>query len=231
MTQKKHQGKIFLAGGGDEKDSFLVDQNFVSSLIMKKVLYIPVALERDVIGFETAYDWLVGALNQHCKNFIDISMWLNLEGKKIEDIIKFDAIYIGGGNTYKLLKEMYESEFNLLLLEFLNMGKIVYGGSAGAIILGKTIAIVEEENTINYQKNEGLSLLGDYSIICHYDVKKDIGIKKFINEKKCPVLCVPEKSGVVIENNDVKVIGEQPIYFFECDGNEITVKPGEIYKI
>jgi hypothetical protein len=51
------KGYIFLSGGGDLKDSFKLDEKFFSLLKPNaKILYIPVALERDQAGYEACRD-------------------------------------------------------------------------------------------------------------------------------------------------------------------------------
>jgi len=63
-----------------------------------------------------------------------------------------ETIYIGGGNTFKLLKELKESGFDKELLKFIKEGKPVYGGSAGALILGKNI--LTKMKKMGFLKNE-----------------------------------------------------------------------------
>jgi len=47
---------------------------------------------------------------------------------------KYDTVYIGGGDTFKLLKLIRESGFDEKLLRYYKSGGAIYGGSAGAII-------------------------------------------------------------------------------------------------
>ncbi|MBU1159659.1 Type 1 glutamine amidotransferase-like domain-containing protein, partial [Patescibacteria group bacterium] len=132
MNKKTGKGKLFISGGGGAQDSFLLDQEFVKSSRLKRILYIPIALQRDSIGYEACYDWITSTLSNHSDDFIEIMMWLDLKNKTIDDLKKIDAIYIGGGNTYKLLQIIYEENFDKVLAEFLRRGGNIYGGSAGA---------------------------------------------------------------------------------------------------
>jgi hypothetical protein len=51
---------------------------------------------------------------------------------------------LGGGNPYKLLKEIYKStELNLIVRKFAKK-KVLIGISAGSIILGESLAIINE---------------------------------------------------------------------------------------
>ena len=65
---------------------------------------------------------------EYC-NF-DIDMCTDLS--KIKSLDEYTGVFIGGGNTFKLLKEIRESKFDILLEKYLKNGGFVYGGSAGA---------------------------------------------------------------------------------------------------
>ena len=221
-------GKIFISGGGGIEDSLLLDKKFVNSFKKKKVLYIPIAMERDEVGFESCYDWIISALSRHSEDFIDIVMLLDLADKNLQ-MSDFDGIYIGGGNTYKLLQYIYATGFDKILMSFIKNNGIVYGGSAGAIILGKNISTVIEENDKNYKYDQGLSLIGDYSIRCHYNKNiDDEKIFKFIKYYKYPVIALPEKTGLVINNKYSEVIGSENAVIFNINGEREYKKPNDV---
>ena len=54
-----------------------------------------------------------------------------------EKISKANIIYIGGGDTIKLIKEIKEYKLDILLNESYDKGTILVGISAGAILLSK----------------------------------------------------------------------------------------------
>src|SRR3989338_1189953 len=105
-------GQIFLSGGGGAQESFILDAEFVNSLPAKKLLYIPIGLRRDIIGYDDCYNWINRTLSVHSKKKIGIEMWINLSNKVYSDIFSFGGIYIGGAsNTYKFLDLLYKSNF------------------------------------------------------------------------------------------------------------------------
>ena len=145
------KGYIILSGGGDFKDSFKLDKKFFSFLkLNSRILYIPVALERDKAGYEACRDWFSTVISGHLREK-DISFAMLLGDDEISDLSIYDAIYIGGGNTYKLLDYIYQKKIDKKFLDFIEKGGIIYGGSAGAIVLGKDIRTAEEENDKNYR--------------------------------------------------------------------------------
>ena len=220
-----NKGTMYLSGGGDSDQTTILDTLFINSLPKKEILYIPIAMERDVIGYEACYDWLTNVVSRLSSDFFDISMILNLE--EIKNIKKFPAIYIGGGNTYKLLKAINQSGFSEILRDYIQSGGIVYGGSAGAIILGKDISAVIDENTkYNYNSSIGLSLIGKYSIICHYEEGKNERIVNYLGRNNNPVIAIPEGVGLVVKDNSMTVVGVGPITIFEDKHSSKKVMPG-----
>lgn len=227
MDNNKNK-KIFISGGGGEKDSYPLDKEFIQGIEgdRKSILYIPIAMNADPIKYEACYDWIINSLAALSGEFLDIAMWTNLNDKTEEDLNKFDAVYIGGGNTFKLLQHIYESNFFSILRKFINKGGIIYGGSAGAIIMGKNINTVSEENDRNYIYNEGLSMVGDYSIICHYQENLDEKIVKYIATYNNPVIALSERSGIRIVGDSVKVVGYDPIIVFNLNKEKSVIECG-----
>jgi len=209
-------GKIILGGGGSEKDSIEID-NLLKNLLnnsRKKILYIPIALKGHKL-YEGCYNWFTNIFNP---KIFKITMWDKIKNRKFEDIKEFDAIYIGGGNTYNLLKEIKESGFDKLLIKFIKSKKIIYGGSAGAIILGENISTSSDENKIKLTNFKGLKIIRNYSIWPHYTTKDDKRIFKYLNKKNSVnVIAIPEKSGALIEKNKMKIYGNKEIIIFKKD--------------
>lgn len=201
MNKKKYN--LYISGGGNEKQSFALDKAFASNDI-KKLLYIPVALERTTVGFEGCFDWISKTLGGVFEDFIEIDMCLDLHLINEEFLEKYDAIYIGGGNTYKLLDILYTTNSFPLIKDYIIKKKgFVYGGSAGAIIMGKTIETVKEENDKNYKHSLGLNVLGEKSVRCHFDASKpNYKVKTFKeNNPTFDIICLPEEVGMAFDTD------------------------------
>ncbi|HEX6977099.1 MAG TPA: Type 1 glutamine amidotransferase-like domain-containing protein [Patescibacteria group bacterium] len=208
------KGKIILGGGGDIDISVGIDKKYFSLLKNNsKILYIPIALNRTKTGFEASYDWFSTVIVKH-SNQKDIDFTMLLEDDEIPDLKLYDSIYMGGGNTYKLLNYIKKSGLDEKIKTFIKNGGIVYGGSAGAIILGKDIRTVEEENDSNYSYYEGLNLLGGKSVICHYKEEADKNVYKTIKKTKSEVLALPEDSGMILDSEGKMEEKVGTIYIF-----------------
>jgi len=125
---------------------------------------------------------------------------------KVSGLQQYTAIFIGGGNTFKLLKEIKDSRFDEKLLEYLNHGGFVYGGSAGAIIFGKTIKSAEyaDINNVGLTDLSGFNLIGGKDIFCHYSANDNEFIKNYDND----LYILYEESGLFVEHNKIKSVGK-----------------------
>jgi len=208
--------KIFLSGGGDEKDSAQLDKEFASSLKPEgALLYIPVA--RDVKEYIKCLDWFKSVFEPLWKG--EIRMLTDLGKRKgLSDI---GGIYIGGGSTIKLLDETNKTNFRSYLREAQAHDIPIYGGSAGAIVLGKSIK-TDPEISNNNQLAKGLDLLFGYSVVCHYQEKdKDRNTK--LAREIGPLIVLSEKSGIILEKEVAVSLGTES-FIITVDGKIISAE-------
>ena len=158
-------------------------------------------------------------------------MWTekDLKNKTERDFEQFGGVYIGGGNTFKLLSDLKEfGTFDILKsLAYKNMP--IYGGSAGAIVLTRTIipAISADPNDINLKDLSALNLLSGNDIWCHYDPSMETVIQKFLKEydlKK--IIAIPEDAGLFVSEKGIETVGPNVITVFEGNKKDI-LNPGE----
>ncbi|MDQ0276568.1 peptidase E [Arthrobacter silviterrae] len=83
--------------------------------------------------------WFTGALERFAPSHIDI--WDSSVGRGHDALEDTDIIAIPGGNTFDLLDTLQSFGLLLTLRIFLEQGGRVYGGSAGAILMGNDITI------------------------------------------------------------------------------------------
>lgn len=223
--KSNNKGTIYLSGGGNWDKTVTIDTYFLNHLPEKKIMFLPIAKETDLNGHFDCHEWLKSKLNKISQKAPDIELELDIY--KYKNLEQFSAIYIGGGNTYRLLALVNTSNFTKVLRDYIYGGGTVYGASAGAVILGKDISTYAEENRkYNYPESSGLSLVGNYSIRCHYkDSDKGI-VKEYISRKNNPALAVPIGVAVIVKNSSIFVIGSEPIIVFYSNGREEKVFPG-----
>lgn len=202
---------LYLSGGGDEIQSANLDDRFVRYLQeshISKLIYIPVALNPD--RFSGAENWFRRVFANRVPN---IEVWTNLDGENMLDSEDM-SLYIGGGNTIRLLREIRESDFDKELVKFVKDGGIVYGGSAGAIILGADIRTAPEVEGLELPSYKGLDLLGGKSVACHFNGTEE-EISKYRQLKKkiiTPIIAISEQGGVIVRGNRLEIVGEKEVF-------------------
>lgn len=216
-------GNLFLSGGGDKEQTKVIDQTFIEQINPNKpILYIPIALV-GAVPYEDCLKWITGIFNP--MGLKNITMWTDLKNKTSNDLKQFSAIYIGGGNTFRLLKDLRHSKFDKVLMEYIKGEGVIYGGSAGAIILGANIMTCAhmDPNNVNLQDYDGFNLVSDYSIWCHYQVENDNLIRSYIENYKRSVIALPEETGIFFSNEGIKVIGTSPAYIFKNEDRKVVL--------
>ncbi len=121
-----------------------------------------------------------------------------------------DIIYVGGGDTSKLMSIVRETKMDVMLKEAMERGSVMAGISAGAIIwCKKGLSDYQIMNNIsdNYASIDGLGFI-DYMFIPHFssDPKKEIDLKNIIEKTNINCLCVDNCAAIEVIDNDVKII-------------------------
>jgi len=225
--------KLFLGGGGGGKDSIELDKKFIASLdLSKPLLYIPIATNTAKYPYSGCVAWLSGVLGP--LGLTNIVMWTeeDLKTKTEKDFEQFGGVYIGGGNTFKLLKELKEFGTFDVLRTLALKGVPIYGGSAGAIILARTIipAMSADENKVGLTDFSALNLVHDFDVWCHYTSLEDKTIDKYTTEyhlKK--IIAIPETAGLYVTDKSIEVVGPSNVKFFGEMNKE--VHPGKLIAI
>jgi dipeptidase E len=212
------KGKLLLGGGGEAEDEYLLLKKLAGWVgTVGKLLFWPVAFQ-DIRMHETGLQWLKETFKP--LNVRDITMWSHLADHNRAELDAYTAVFIGGGNTYWLLHQLIQSGFDEYLTGYVEAGGIVYGGSAGAVILGRDIDTVShlDPNEINLTDTKGLDLAAGHSVWVHYKQQDDPQIRRYLQKQKHAVIAISERSGVLIEAGGMESLGYEPAYIFDPTG-------------
>lgn len=202
----------FLAGGGSAEDSKLLDERFVEILDhTKPLVYIPNAMKSR--PYQSCLKWLQSVMIP--LSVTNIEMWDDLRSRY--PVTSIAGIYIGGGDTAKLLKELRASGFNNYLLEAANVGVPLYGGSAGAIIFGEDIRTDPEYKNLSDSEARGLKITPGYSIFCHYNIDEENVVRQLSRALGHDIIAIPEKAGGHLAGNILTNYGTEPLSIFRRD--------------
>lgn len=208
--------KLFLCGGGSGKQILNALYKFSNTLNKEKpILYIPLAMENE--RYNSCYDWFKNEIKiMNLSNFEMVRSSYELSQKKLED---YSALFIGGGNTYKLLNELKQNNNYNKIKEYLKNDGIIFGGSAGAIIFGKDIdsCLLDDKNNIDLKDTKGFNYLNDYSILCHLKNKNFNKNLKYLQEysKNNKLIYLPEDVVIFINNKKISIIGTSKYVIFK----------------
>lgn len=211
--------KVFLCGGGSENQNIEANRR-INDIIdhLKPCLYIPLAMEEKM--YDSCFQWINSELKDISIPYIEMIRNTNeLYSKKLND---YSMIYIGGGNTFKLLNDIKSSGSFERLKEYIQNGGVVFGGSAGAIIFGADLegCALDDENKVNLKEIDGFDILNGISILCHFTdgpPEKNEKNKQYLIEKSYhkKFIALPEKVTLFANGDEVEVIGGSSFYLFE----------------
>ena len=226
--------KLVLNGGGVGK-SVKSARQLLNGLIdnNKKILYIPFAWPDST--YNGCLEFMTSELSDVDK--LGIDMVRTPEELMNKNFTDYACLYIGGGNTYKLLNDLKVSgAFDKIKKYLTDENGIVYGGSAGAIIFGKDLdsCNTDDDNEVGLIDNTGFNMIKGYSLLCHYTSREEdrteLSRQYLLNLSKLkPIYAIPEEDTIFVDNGNIEVIGTRPYYEF-VNGVEIK-KEIEVNKL
>ena len=220
--------KLLLCGGGSGNQTIETNKVFSEIIDHKRpLLYVPLAMNEDEHPYDDCLKWIKGELiDVNIPSIEMVRTFTELASKNFND---YCAIFIGGGNTYKLLKGIKDSGAFEKIKDYINNDGIVYGGSAGAIIFGYDIdsCLIMDPNDVNLIDTKGFDVLDGKSIFAHYTSEHTqeahIKFKNYLAEyslNKEDVIAIPEEDTIFVNGDEITIIGGRPYYEFN-KGNEI----------
>lgn len=215
--------KLLLCGGGSGEQTIEANKKFNEIIDhTKPLLYVPLAMDEIKHPYDECLEWIIGELSD--VEIPNIEMVRTFEELANKDYTNYCAIFIGGGNTFKLLKGLKDSESFIKLSEYINNNGIVYGGSAGAAIFGKNIESIHimDPNDAMLKDTSGFNVLNGKSIFAHYTnehtEEAHIKFKKYLANYSLnneDVIALPEEDTIFIDDDQITIIGDRPYYVFK----------------
>ena len=125
-----------------------------------RIVYWPVALPPALAA--SADQWLRTNLDSLGTGY-QLDTWEDLDRHRASELTPddVDLLFVGGGNTFRLLDAVRRSRFLEPVRAFWHDGGDYYGGSAGAVLACETIAIAEghDANDCNLKDLAALGLM------------------------------------------------------------------------
>lgn len=235
--------RLILCGGGSGEQNIKANQK-LNDIIdhTKPILYIPLAMDEKEHSYGSCYSWINEELRE--VDTPHIEMVRTFEELASKNLDEYAALFIGGGNTYKLLLGLKKTQAYNNIKNYLNNNGVVLGSSAGAVIFGYDINIIStmDSNDVSLTDTTGFDVLSGISIFPHYtnnksnltDSENEERLNAFtnsiINFSKMvgKVIAIPEEDAIYVDNDSIKFLGTKPYFIFkggimekhEIDNNE-----------
>ena len=153
-----------------------------------------------------------------------------------ETLAQAEALFMGGGNTYALLKRLRESGLLPAIRERVMAGMPYLGASAGSNVAGPTILTTNDWNVVGLDRFDALGLVS-FNINPHYketdpamapgSETRDERIAEYHVVNANPVVGLEEGALVRVENGVVTARGTARVKIFRPGQAPTWHQPGE----
>ncbi len=211
--------KVFICGGGSGEQTVKALQRLNRVISHDRpCLYIPLAMEKT--QYDSCYEWITGELSG--VDIPGIEMIRSAEELSRKRLTDYSFLFIGGGNTFRLLSEIKRVNMFEPIREYLRNGGVAFGGSAGAIIFGEDLesCALDDDNEVGLEDTRGFDVLGGISFLCHFtnrvpehDQRSEEYLLKISGHRKTYAL--PEEDTLFLNEKQLEEIIDRPYYVFE----------------
>jgi dipeptidase E len=146
-----------------------------------------------------------------------------------------EAIFVGGGNTFRLLKGLYDCKLLAPIREKVAAGTSYIGSSAGSIVACPTLKTTKDMPVVQPPSFEALGLV-PFQISPHYldpdpssthmGETQEERIMQFLEENVETVVGLREGSFLRVEGSEVTLKGPHAARVFRCREEPVEVAPG-----
>ncbi|MBE3610257.1 dipeptidase PepE [Campylobacter californiensis] len=215
------QKALLLSSSGYKDTGFLTHAvDWINDLIIKpnnlqnkKIVFIPYANLR--AGYDKFEEKLKKALERLNLNIVSI----HHAKDPVKEIESADCIFVGGGNTFKLVHDLYENKLVALISQKVANGTPYIGWSAGANVAGASMMTTNDMPIIEPESFNTFSIF-PHQINPHFISGKPVGhngesreerLEEFlIANQNSTVYALPEGSAFLIDGKKAKFISMQP---------------------
>jgi dipeptidase E len=153
-----------------------------------------------------------------------------------EAIEQTDAIFVGGGNTFRLLKALQDLDLLDPIRRKVSGGAPYIGSSAGSNVAGPTIKTTKDMPIVQPRSFDSLGLV-PFQISPHFQdpdpnsthvgETQEERILQFLEENQTPVVGIREGAWLVCENSAVTLKGDAGARIFRRGEAPVEAKPGD----
>ncbi|HKB81301.1 MAG TPA: dipeptidase PepE [Thermoanaerobaculia bacterium] len=153
----------------------------------------------------------------------------------VDDLERAEAIFVGGGNTFRLLKTLQERMLLDPIRGRAREGLPYMGSSAGSVITAPTIRTTNDMPIVECRSLDSLGLI-PIQLNCHYldpdpnsthqGETREVRIREFHEENATTVLGLREGSMLLVEDGTATLLGMKPARIFRRGEDPVETVPG-----
>jgi dipeptidase E len=196
---------------------------------VKRVLFVPFALyDRDA--------YAASASERFKRMGYELTSVHDRLVDRFQAVAETDAIFIGGGNTFRLLKTLYAQSLLEPIRQRVAEGMPYIGSSAGSNVAGPTIKTTNDMPIVQPPSFDALGLVS-FQLNPHYldpdPSSKHMGetrekrIQEFLEENDTPVLGLREGAMARCENGSTILKGSTGARIFRKGETPVETLPGD----
>src|SRR5262245_27651256 len=146
-----------------------------------------------------------------------------------------EAIFVGGGNTFRLLRRMYELDLLAPIRRRVSAGVPYVGASAGSNLAGATIKTTNDMPIVEPPSFDALALV-PFQINPHYldpdpgsthmGETRETRIREFLEDNDNAVVGLREGAMLRIEGSEVRLVGSRGARLFRRGRDPEEFEPG-----
>ena len=195
---------------------------------LKRVLFVPFALQdRDA--------YAATAKTRFAKMGYELSS-IHTTKNPQQAIEEADAMFIGGGNTFRLLKTLYDYDLLEIIRGRVREGMPYIGSSAGSNVAAPTIKTTNDMPIVEPPSFDALGLVW-FQINPHYldadpssthmGETREQRLLQYLEENDTPVAALREGAMLRIENGETLLKGSSGARIFRRRLEPVEMSPGE----
>jgi dipeptidase E len=196
---------------------------------LKRVLFVPYALhDRDKYAAQ--------ARDRFAKMGYELNS-IHTSKNPVEAVRETDAMFIGGGNTFRLLKALYDNDLLDPIRERVRRGMPYIGSSAGSNVAAPTIRTTNDMPIVQPPSFEALGLVS-FQINPHYldadpsskhkGETREERIIQYLEENETPVVGLREGAMLRIEDGKTLLKGSTGARIFQRGSEPVETLPGAV---
>ena len=162
---------------------------------------------------------------------------MELEVLEFDQLDRADAIFVGGGNTFRLLKKLYELNYFNRIRERVRAGTPYVGSSAGSMVSCPTIRTTNDMPIVECPTLNAFGFI-DFQLNCHF-LDADPGsthkgetreerLREFHEENATPVLGLREGTMLLVNDHSATLAGFKSARVFRRDEEPVEIEPGTV---